>query len=175
MSRKHIESCYLRDVLRRGTIVLKMYQTTVTTHDFFLRSSLCIGGVLGPWSRNFPASTKHLVESTWSSTNDCSHRRLIFRFTKLQFLDLTLATISTDCLTNLMGACRSLRKLSLETLPLNVTIFEWEKCFFTFTARSKTFSSRKLAANAQLDTLNLTMCTGIDLDCCVILTGQLKK
>ena len=29
MSRKHIESCYLRDVLLRGTIVLKMYQTTV--------------------------------------------------------------------------------------------------------------------------------------------------
>lgn len=29
MSRKHIETCYLRDVLLRGTIVLKMYQTTV--------------------------------------------------------------------------------------------------------------------------------------------------
>ncbi len=29
MSRKHIESCYLRDVLLRGTIILKMYQTTV--------------------------------------------------------------------------------------------------------------------------------------------------
>ena len=30
MSRKHIESCQLRDVLLRGTIVLKMYQTTVS-------------------------------------------------------------------------------------------------------------------------------------------------
>lgn len=29
MSRKHLESCHLRDVLLRGTIILKMYQTTV--------------------------------------------------------------------------------------------------------------------------------------------------
>ena len=34
---------------------------------------------------------------------------------------------------------------------------------------------RKLALNSQLDTLNLTMCTGIDLDCCSILTGQMKQ
>jgi hypothetical protein len=34
---------------------------------------------------------------------------------------------------------------------------------------------RKLALNPQLDTLNLTMCTGIDLDCCSVLTGQIKK
>lgn len=30
MSRKHIESCHLRDVLSRGSIILKMYQTTVS-------------------------------------------------------------------------------------------------------------------------------------------------
>ncbi|CAF5113653.1 unnamed protein product, partial [Rotaria magnacalcarata] len=77
-------------------------------------------------------------------------------FTKLQFLDLTLATITPDCLLSLISACRSLRKLSLETLALNVAIFE------------------TLALNPQLDTLNLTMCTGIDLDCCSILTSQIK-
>ncbi|CAF3396002.1 unnamed protein product [Rotaria sp. Silwood1] len=119
MSRKHIESCYLRDVLLRGTIILKMYQTTV------------FGNSIYSPNRN-----------TW--------------FTKLQFLDLTLATISSDCLLSLMSACRSLRKLSLETLPLNLSIFE------------------KLALNSHLDTLNLTMCTGIDLDCCSILTSQMK-
>ncbi len=47
-----------------------------------------------------------------------------YRFTKLQFLDLTLATISSDCLLSLISACRSLRKISLETLPLNSLIFE---------------------------------------------------
>jgi hypothetical protein len=34
MSRKYIESCYLRDVLLRGTIVLKMFQTTVCLFIF---------------------------------------------------------------------------------------------------------------------------------------------
>ncbi|CAF4153356.1 unnamed protein product [Rotaria socialis] len=119
MSRKHIESCYLRDVLLRGTIILKMYQTTVHGNSIY--------------SPN---------RNTW--------------FTKLQFLDLTLATITPDCLLSLISACRSLRKLSLETLALNVAIFE------------------TLALNPQLDTLNLTMCTGIDLDCCSILTSQIK-
>ncbi|CAF0895791.1 unnamed protein product [Rotaria sordida] len=119
MSRKQIESCYLRDVLLRGTIILKMYQTTV------------FGNSIYSPNRN-----------TW--------------FTKLQFLDLTLATISSDCLLSLISACRSLRKLSLETLSLNLSIFE------------------KLSLNSQLDTLNLTMCTGIDLDCCSILTSQMK-
>ena len=47
-----------------------------------------------------------------------------YRFTKLQFLDLTLATISSDCLLSLISACRSLRKISLETLALNSLIFE---------------------------------------------------
>lgn len=45
-------------------------------------------------------------------------------YTKLQFLDLTLATISTDCLLSFLSACRSLRKISLETLALNSLIFE---------------------------------------------------
>jgi hypothetical protein len=36
MSRKHIESWYLRNVLLRGTIILKMYQTTVILIRFFL-------------------------------------------------------------------------------------------------------------------------------------------
>ncbi|CAF1166797.1 unnamed protein product [Adineta steineri] len=119
MSRKHIETCYLRDVLLRGTIILKMYQTTVHGNSIY--------------SPN---------RNTW--------------FTKLQFLDLTLATISTDCLLSLISACRSLRKISLETLILNSLIFE------------------KLALNPQLDTLNLTMCSGMDLDCCSILTGQMR-
>jgi hypothetical protein len=34
---------------------------------------------------------------------------------------------------------------------------------------------RKLALNHQLDTLNLAMCSGLNLDCCSILTEQLKR
>lgn len=110
-------------------------------------------------------SSSEIGRSRWSVS---------FRFAKLQFLDLTLATISTDCLSSLLSACRSLRKLSLETLPLNTAIFEWvhkdedgkRMCLIEF---------RKLALNQHLDTLNLTMCTGIDLACCCILTGQMKQ
>ena len=61
-------------------------------------------------------SSSQICRSSWC---------LPSRFAKLQFLDLTLATISTDCLLSLLSACRSLRKLSLETLPLNTAIFEW--------------------------------------------------
>jgi hypothetical protein len=32
----------------------------------------------------------------------------------------------------------------------------------------------RLILNPQLDTLNLTTCTGIDLDCCTLLTNQMK-
>ncbi|CAF1094428.1 unnamed protein product, partial [Didymodactylos carnosus] len=78
-------------------------------------------------------------------------------FTKLQYLDLTMATITQECLFNLINSCRLLKKLSLESLELNCKII----C--------------KLVLNEQLETLNLTMCTGLDSNSIRELTLKLKQ
>lgn len=42
-----------------------------------------------------------------------------FRVTRLQFLDLSMATINLTGLQELLSGCQHLRKLSLETCPVN--------------------------------------------------------
>ncbi|XP_053674139.1 S-phase kinase-associated protein 2 [Anopheles nili] len=63
---------------------------------------------------------------------------------KLQYLDLSMCQISKSLLRALLAACRGLLKLSLENVPLDGAICE------------------EIAENRNLDTLNLTMCLGID-------------
>lgn len=62
---------------------------------------------------------------------------------KVQFLDLSMATISPHSLVQLFSKCAQLRKLSLEHLTLNDSV------------------CKALAQNRKLNVLNLTMCTGI--------------
>ncbi|XP_052897164.1 S-phase kinase-associated protein 2-like [Anopheles moucheti] len=63
---------------------------------------------------------------------------------KVQFLDLSMCTISKPILRTLLANCRALVKLSLENVPLDGGI------------------CAAIAENRRLDTLNLTMCSGID-------------
>ncbi|ALC46051.1 Skp2 [Drosophila busckii] len=63
--------------------------------------------------------------------------------TRLQYLDLSLATISLDSLQILMAHCRQLRKLSLEHVELNDEICQ------------------EIAQNKTLETLNLSMAVGL--------------
>lgn len=62
---------------------------------------------------------------------------------KLQYLDLSVATISTQSLVQLFAKCHQLRKLSLEHVPVNDSV------------------CKALAQNRKLTVLNLTMCTGL--------------
>ncbi|XP_058119906.1 S-phase kinase-associated protein 2 [Anopheles ziemanni] len=71
------------------------------------------------------------------SDAEFSHR------TKLQYLDLSMCTVDKDVLCALLASCRSLIKLSLENVPLNEQI------------------CAEIAANPTLESLNLTMCSGI--------------
>jgi hypothetical protein len=53
----------------------------------------------------------------------------IFKYPKtfslsLRHLDLTSAIISTELLINFLSSCNLLRKLSLESMPLNYKIIE---------------------------------------------------
>lgn len=63
--------------------------------------------------------------------------------TRVQYLDLSMVTISTDSLTQLFSKCRQLRKLSLEHVPVNDAV------------------CKALAQNRKLEVLNLAMCNGI--------------
>ncbi|XP_008547550.1 S-phase kinase-associated protein 2 isoform X1 [Microplitis demolitor] len=67
-------------------------------------------------------------------------------FTKLQYLDLSMAVITADSLTELLNKCRLLKKLSLERCELNEP------------------SCQAISKNTEITTLNLTMCEGIDLE-----------
>lgn len=62
---------------------------------------------------------------------------------KLQYLDLSMATIPTSALVELLSHCTRLKKISLEHVPLNDAV------------------CKELANNRQLEVLNLAMCSGI--------------
>lgn len=62
---------------------------------------------------------------------------------KLQFLDLSMCTITTNSLKIFLSKCRKLKKLSLEHVNVNDEI------------------CAEIAANTDIDSLNMTMCEGI--------------
>uniref|UniRef100_A0A336MLE4 CSON003285 protein n=1 Tax=Culicoides sonorensis TaxID=179676 RepID=A0A336MLE4_CULSO len=62
---------------------------------------------------------------------------------KLQYLDLSMATISESALELFLSKCRKLKKLSLEHVKINEDVLV------------------EIGANSQIDSLNLTMCEGI--------------
>ena len=72
---------------------------------------------------------------------------------KLQYLDLSMAVISSEDLATLLSKCKYLKKLSLEKCLLN------RSC------------CAEISKNVELEVLNLTMCEGMDLEC----VGNLVK
>ena len=66
---------------------------------------------------------------------------------KLQHLDLSMAVVSPNDLSELLSKCRHVKKLSLEKCILNKS------------------SCKAISNNRDLEVLNLTMCDGIGIDC----------
>ncbi|XP_050402090.2 S-phase kinase-associated protein 2 [Patella vulgata] len=64
----------------------------------------------------------------------------------LQYLDLSMATVSTDILEQLFSICHNLRKISLENCQLNEKICSY------------------MGQNRELECLNLSMCQGLNCD-----------
>lgn len=75
---------------------------------------------------------------------------------KVQYLDLSMATISPATLAQLFSKCHQLRKLSLEHVQLNDAV------------------CKALAQNRKLTVLNLAMCNGITTYGVRKLIGSLK-
>lgn len=76
---------------------------------------------------------------------------------KLQYLDLSMATISIPSLWLLLSKCRKLKKLSLEHVDIDDTI-----CV-------------EVSENKDLETLNLTMCDGLTASAVTILMSELQN
>ncbi|KAL7727129.1 hypothetical protein ACLKA6_016089 [Drosophila palustris] len=76
---------------------------------------------------------------------------------RLQYLDLSLASISLGSLQTLLTQCRQLKKLSLEHADLNDEI-----CF-------------EISQNTSLETLNLSMASGLNANCVRQLMESLTK
>lgn len=78
-------------------------------------------------------------------------------YSKLQYFDLSMATIAKPDLKLLLSRCRKLKKLSLEHVPIDIDI------------------CKELSCNKNLEVLNLTMCEGIDADCIRLMMIGLKS
>ncbi|XP_052102634.1 S-phase kinase-associated protein 2-like [Mytilus californianus] len=77
----------------------------------------------------------------------CSPKVLSFtRLSRVQYLDLSMASITTPILQELLSVCTHLKKLSLEHCPLNDEI------------------CRYIAENKNLEVINMSMCQGITVN-----------
>lgn len=76
---------------------------------------------------------------------------------KLQYLDLSLSNIDKKSLQLLMGTCRKLKKLSLENMELDGNV------------------CTEIAANKDLEVLNLAMCSGIDQESISNISASLQE
>lgn len=76
---------------------------------------------------------------------------------KLQYLDLSIASIDKTSLAQLLRVCRHLKKLSLEALPLDMPV------------------CREISANKALETLNLAMCEGLTTEAVMLMMLTLRN
>jgi F-box and leucine-rich repeat protein 1 (S-phase kinase-associated protein 2) len=79
------------------------------------------------------------------------------RSIKLEYLDLTNSLIDLNSLNSLIKHCKTLKKISLESLETNLETYSY------------------LSLNRILNTLNLSMVTGINADALILLLNGLKQ
>lgn len=76
---------------------------------------------------------------------------------KLQYLDLSMASIDSESLAQLLATCRQLVKLSLEAVPLDDSV------------------CREVANNRNLEVLNLAMCEGLTASGIILMMSSLQN
>ncbi|XP_077531708.1 S-phase kinase-associated protein 2-like [Haemaphysalis longicornis] len=112
LTQKHISPGVLGNVLNRGVVVLRLAMASVKAPVFGDTPLLCC-----PADRSWGVS-------------------------KVQYLDLSMASIEVSALSELLGSCSQLKKLSLEQCPLDDHI------------------CRLIGANRDLESLNMCMTKG---------------
>ncbi|CAF0904247.1 unnamed protein product [Brachionus calyciflorus] len=104
------------------------------------------------------STKKYVTQNDENLRNlNAQFNKYLFNSLKIEFLDLTNALIDTDSLNSLLKHCKSLLKLSLESLEIN----------------NETFLS--LSKNKRLETLNLTSCRGFTVEGVIILLESFKN
>lgn len=99
-----------------------------------------IGYVLPRGVQILRLAQAELIHPIFTQTNEISENFIC----KLQYLDLSMAVITIDDLSQLLSKCKYLKKLSLEKCTL-----DYSCCV-------------AIGQNEELEILNLTMCDGID-------------
>lgn len=112
LSKKHLGPGVLGNVLNRGVVVLRLATAEIKSPVFTDTPML-----------SYPA------DESWPSC-------------KVQYLDLSMASISEDTLCELLASCSNLKKLSLEQCTLNDRV------------------CRMIGANHALESLNMSMTSG---------------
>lgn len=128
---KTIQTFALGRILMRGTIILRLAQSKVNNmHQYSIQTI------------NVQLKIKIYKFQILEPIFDPLQIQKDF-LARVQFLDLSMAVISTDSLTQLFSKCRQLRKLSLEYVNVNDAV------------------CKALAQNRKIEVLNLAMCTGL--------------
>lgn len=144
LASKTIQPFAMGRILSRGVIIMRLAQCKVSVNRLHLFR--CAYGFLQilNFSLQFlePIFTPNEISSDFVA--------------KLQYLDLSMATISIDSLVDLFSKCKLLKKLSLEHVPINDQV------------------CKELAANKHLEVLNLSMSSGITNYGAKKLIGSLK-
>lgn len=155
----HIFQYLPKKALHRIASVNRRFSRVVLDESLWVRIDLgnrsirrgAIGKIL---SRGF--IILRLAQSRMQSPIFESHFRRDGFQSKLQYLDLSMASIDVQSLAQLLKTCLLLKKLSLEHVPVDIHV------------------CREIAHNKDLEVLNLSMCEGLDQGCVTILMINLK-
>lgn len=128
---KTIQQYALGRILARGIVIIRLAQCNVMTlNKFILFCSVNI--------HIFCTFHLQIMEPIFDPAT--IQKEFL---TKVQYLDLSMASITCSGLVQLFSRCRQLKKLSLEHVPLNDSV------------------CKALAQNRKMEVLNLAMCTGL--------------
>ncbi|XP_064605504.1 S-phase kinase-associated protein 2-like [Liolophura sinensis] len=151
-------------VLSRCSRVCKRWSSLVLDESLWKRIDLAdkflkagvLGKVLNRGVHILRLTRAEIMTPLFTHTGFTSAFRTL-NMCKVQYLDLSMADISTEGLSEMFGVCRDLKKISLENCVLNDTV------------------CRHIGENVYLETLNLCMCQGISTEGLIGIAGNCKQ
>jgi len=156
----HIFQYLPKKALHRVALVNTRFSRVILDESLWIRMDLgnralkrgSIGKILG---RGF--IILRLAQTKIQSPIFESHFRADGFQSKLQYLDLSLASIDVTSLAQLLKTCHLLKKLSLEHVPVDINV------------------CKEIADCRDLEVLNLAMCEGLNQDSVTILMANLQS
>lgn len=156
----HIFQFLPKKTLHRVALVNTRFSRVILDESLWIRMdlgnrALKRGSIGKIFSRGF--IILRLAQTKIQSPLFESHFRVEEFQSKLQYLDLSLASIDTTSLAQLLKTCRLLKKLSLEHVPVDTNV------------------CKEIAECRDLEVLNLAMCEGLNQESVIILMANLQS